>query len=388
MHFIGMCAVVMANNEEHLQIIYYPAYTVGSLILAIGVVGMAFLILSSSDNISPVKVVVGGIICGSAICGMHYVGQVGIINYWNLWSPWYILGSAIIAVVAATVALGIFFWQKSTWTNALWKRLLCAFGLAGAVSLMHWVSILGTSYAWRGNPDSIGGMSKDVSVWVCCALALFCCGVLLAFAVLWQYVSMLYAQKAKQVSLGLAYWDHEGRIMLNSSGLLPSSKITSSYAQHSFKDQFDVDHPIFSWLFRVSRNWSSVWDIVPHMRQHIRIGHSGSRSYSLDGISGDEPMNPATLFKELFCVTAHDLACSVEVPLMEVGSLYDKILDTGSIALQPRFWSQSAGTLNSFGTDRTDATARRPVTLGRGQVRVPSYIQTFFTDHSASFPCS
>ena len=349
--------------------VYSPAYTVGSLLLAIGVVGIAFLVLSSSESLSPLKIVIGGIICGAAICGMHYVGQLGLINYWNVWDSRYILGSAAIAVVAATAALGIFFWQKSIWTNALWKRLLCACCLAAAVSLMHWVSILGTSYAWQGNPGLVNGVKRKESIWVSSALALSCCTILLAFTILWRHVSSLSAKKARQISLALAYWDHEHRIMLNPSGLLPSTKITRSYVQHSFKNQFDIDHPIFSWLFRVSRNWSCVRDNIANMRQHIRSENPSARSYSLDGVSGDKDTETSLTFKQLFCVAAHDLACSLDVPLTEIGVLFDKVLDTGSVTLRHKAWSHRAATITSHDTNDTSSIRSHAMTLGRGQVR-------------------
>lgn len=367
MHFIGMCAIVMDGNAPDMQIIYAPSYIVGSLVLAIGVVGIAFFVFSSSNGISPLQTVSGGLICGAAVCGMHYLGQVGMVNYSNVWDPKYVAGSALIAVVAAAVTLGIFFWQKSVWTNRLWKRLLCAVGLSGAVASMHWTAIMGASYAWQGNPWLSSGWNKTDAVWVCCALGLSCCGVLLAFGVLWQYVSMLYAQKARQVSIALAYWDPEGKLMLNSTGLLPSAKITRSYIQRSFKEQFDADHPIFIWLFRLSRNWHCVSGIVPCMKQHKRSEHADFRSYSLDGANGENRPDPILAFKELFCVAAYDLAGSLGLPLASIGVLYDKILDTACISPQPMGFSPNA-TIRSSHTQETAPSPLRGMTLGRGQV--------------------
>ena len=362
----------MADGSEDLQILYSPGYTVGSLLLAIGVVGLAFFVFSSTGSVTPIQIVGGGIICGSAICGMHYLGQAGMTNYWNVWDWRFILGSAIIAVVAATIALGTFFWQKAVWTNRLWKRLLCALGLAGAVSLMHWVAILGDSYAWQGELGSSSGWSKTDAVWVCGALAISCCGVILAFGVLWRYVSMLYAQKAQQVSVALVYWDPDGKIMLNSSGLLPTSKIARSFGQQSHKEHFDTDHPIFSWLFRASRNWRCISDFVPYMRQHTRSQKLGSRSASLDGSNTEKyPSDPSVTFKELFCLAVHDLAYALDFPLREAGVLYDKILDTGSITPQPRLFSATAATTRSeTSTGGTERSPYQTMTLGRGQVRI------------------
>ena len=129
-----------------MQIAYSPGFTAGSFLLPIIVVGLAFWLFSVSDSVTVIGTVVGGLTTGFAVCGMHYLGQGGIANYQTVYDWKFILGAAIIAVVASTIALGVFFYFKSTWTNAWWKRFLCALLLAVAVSGMHWCATFGTSY--------------------------------------------------------------------------------------------------------------------------------------------------------------------------------------------------------------------------------------------------
>jgi NO-binding membrane sensor protein with MHYT domain len=150
MHFIGNRAITMFNGEPELQIDYSPGFTAGSFFLPIIFVGIAFMTFKNTETINVWRTGVGGFICGSAICGMHYLGQLGIDNYTNVWDVRYIVGSAVIAVVAATAALGVFFHFKFAWTNAWWKRGLCALLLASAVSGMHWVATAGTNYRSKG----------------------------------------------------------------------------------------------------------------------------------------------------------------------------------------------------------------------------------------------
>ena len=47
MHFIGMQAIIMADGEDYLQIVFSTSFTVGSIFLPIGVVGFAFWIFST-----------------------------------------------------------------------------------------------------------------------------------------------------------------------------------------------------------------------------------------------------------------------------------------------------------------------------------------------------
>lgn len=370
MHFIGMEAIIMANGEPELQIVYSPSFTVGSIFLPIGVVGFAFWIISSSSSsrreASPWRIALGGLVSGTAICGMHYLGQAGMLNYDNVWNWRFILASAIIAVTAATIALGVFFYLKSKWINALWKRTLCALSLAVAVSLMHWTAIIGTGYSWRGMTGYSSVLTRTSAVWICGALALSCCIVLLTFAILFQFIRRKYLQKAQQVSIALAYWDPNGKLMINAGGLLPSSKITKSYLERSSKDTFDTEHPIFSWMFRVTRHWPSVYDLVPSMRQHVRVELEDDTA-SLSGTNSKD-QDYASLIKQLFCVACADLALLVDEPLKNVGVLYDRIINTSSLSTRARLFAGSAPPPTVSTTMDLENGITRPVALGRGQV--------------------
>lgn len=176
MHYIGNRAITMSNGQRELQIQYSAAYTAASFFLPICVVSLAFFILNLSEKVEIIKVAVVGVLTGAAVCGMHYMGQGGISNYYVAYAWPYVLGSALIAVTAATVALGVFFYLKSTWTNTWWKRALCAALLAASVSGMHWIASVGTIYRLRHQPRKAGGLTRQGTVvivlcLVCCSLA-------------------------------------------------------------------------------------------------------------------------------------------------------------------------------------------------------------------------
>ena len=165
MHYIGNRAIAIADGRPNLEIEYSPGYTAGSFILPIVAVTMAFFVFNIKEKITILWTLLGGTMSGIAIVGMHYLGLGGIINYQPL-VPWKsVLGSAIIAVSASTLALGTSFYLKSRWTASWWKRLLCALLLAVAVSSSHWISTVGTAYRCKANynqPDV--GLSRDESV--------------------------------------------------------------------------------------------------------------------------------------------------------------------------------------------------------------------------------
>lgn len=164
MHYIGNRAIVMADGQAYLQIQYNPGYTAGSFFLPVCVVAVAFYLFSVSEKVSILGTLVGGLLVGSAVCGMHYMGQKGIANYTPIYAWRKVLGSAIIAVAANTIALGVFFYFKSAWTNSWWKRLACAALLAVSVSGMHWLATVGTVYRIKPDMRKVTGLSREATV--------------------------------------------------------------------------------------------------------------------------------------------------------------------------------------------------------------------------------
>ena len=155
----------MASGEPEYQIQYSPGFTAGSFFLPVCVVAVAFYFFSVFENVSILGTLMGGLLVGSAVCGMHYMGQKGIANYHPSYSWKNILGSAIIAVVANTIALGVFFYLNLTWTDSWWKRMSCASLLAVSVSGMHWVATVGTVYHMRIEMmEKANGLSREATV--------------------------------------------------------------------------------------------------------------------------------------------------------------------------------------------------------------------------------
>ena len=98
---------------------------------------------------------------------MHYMSQIGLANYATSYAIGYVFGSAVIAIFTNTVALGIFFYMKTTWTDSWLKRGLYASLMAVSVSGMHWVATVGCTYRLTsleptGN-GALGGLSRQAT---------------------------------------------------------------------------------------------------------------------------------------------------------------------------------------------------------------------------------
>lgn len=171
MHFIGNRAIVLGQGEMDIQIIYNVAFTGTSFVLPVVVLLVAFYSVGVEEKASYIRILIGGLLTGSSVCGMHYVGQLGIANYRCSYAVANVVGSAIIAVFSSTTALGIFFRWRASWTNSWWRRGGCACLLAAAVSGMHWTAAVGTTY-WSRDESIRNGtsLSRSQVVIVCAVL--------------------------------------------------------------------------------------------------------------------------------------------------------------------------------------------------------------------------
>ena len=117
--------------------------------------------------------------------------------------------------------------------------------------------------------------------------------------------------------------------MVLPDGTLPMKTITDTFSERSFEECFGKSHHIFHWIYRTSRNWRSVVDLLPGMRRHLR-------SYTAIPSGGQAYDEYSTLFQEMFCVAAKELADATHQPLETVGVLYEDIMITGGVAAAPK----------------------------------------------------
>lgn len=163
MHYIGNRAIQIDHGQVELQIAYSSGFTALSFFMPIIVLLVAFVALGTNEKVSWWRVAFGGTLAGTAICGMHYLGNASINNYVCIYTVPNVVGAALIAVAASIIALSVFFVLRSSWTNSWWKRGMTAVTLAGAVSGMHWCASTGTQYKLVALNET-GGLSRSVTV--------------------------------------------------------------------------------------------------------------------------------------------------------------------------------------------------------------------------------
>lgn len=149
----------------------------------------------------------------------------------------------------------------------------------------------------------------------------------------------------------------------------------------TFDEEFNTAHPVFQWIFRVSRNWLGISDLIPSMREHLQTtgylqtnspNHGMSNRASFD--TEDDSSYSAT-FRELFCVTAQEIAKTLDMSLHHLGCLYEDVLTTGTL-MNRALWTANYGTRTIIAADVAtsskdiEAGIVNPILFGKGQMLV------------------
>ncbi|KAM4060952.1 MHYT domain signaling protein [Hirsutella rhossiliensis] len=303
MHFIGNRAIYILDGREDLQIAYSTGMTVLSLLVPIFVLLLAFLAVSVNGRIRWWRIGLAGLLSGGAICGMHYLADASISNYQTSYQIGYVVGAALIAVSAT-------------------------------VSGMHWCAAVGTSYRLLQVHSVKEGMSRRETLIMVICLSVAACAVMTISGIYSGWIRRDYASKSQQVVLAAAVFDEEGRIMVNQEGFLPSEVVTDTFVSRSHNEVFDTTHPLFHWMYRASRNWTSVAALTDKMANHI--GHLSQDRYNsrmrvkLVEEDGSLVRHYDHLICELFSLAALALAYKMKDVLVHAGTLWEEIFATGN----------------------------------------------------------
>ena len=339
MHFIANRAIDLHHNHSHAhQIIYSPSFTALSFFLPILVLLFAFYLLGGIDRAKPPFVLVSGFLTGAAIVSMHFVGNLGISNWTCKYQLANVVGAAIIAVAASLLALLILvrLHQRQHWTDNWWKRFFCAGVLASAVSAMHWVATVGTTYMLKTSTRQHGGTSRTQTVIVCAVLSLLACVVLLCVEMLRSKQRRTSKLRRQQVVLACVWFDQSGHILLGPEANLPRRKICDRYVETNFgEDELNWPGRTFLRVSRASRYWTSLKDLIPTMAVELEAA-LGSRRFvssherSIRSSHDEGSSEFGIMFEKLFCVAARHLSDTMHESIENVGVLFEESLETGT----------------------------------------------------------
>lgn len=341
MHFIGNRAIVLGNGDPRYQLVYDSGYTVLSFFLPVIGLTASFSAAEYQYNLAWIHwsaLICTGVFAGLSIVGMHYVANFGVENTVMDYSNRFIAASFIIAVGDCLAVLILFYTLREKWISAWWKRVMCAMALAAGVSAMHFLAATGCTYKVMAYNSSAQIRSRNIQVVIagvmCGASALLVMGGLLIA----RSKEARVKTRSQKVMVACAMFDPAGRILVTTEGILPAREITDKYNHRTFDEEFDTGHPVFQWIFRVTHNWASVRTLLPKMKSHlharkedVEVGSRPNSSTSSAMYDSETYNDFAFLFQERFCTAAASMALSMNLPIENLGVLYDNVIETGTL---------------------------------------------------------
>lgn len=174
------------------------------------------------------------------------VGQFAVDFFVLQYKVAYIAGAVVIACVAVTAALCIFFKLREQWESQWYKRLGCSLLMALAVCGMHYTAMAGTIYYRPG--DSISPPKPPIQtgalIGIIVGIVVVACAVLLYVGVKSNYARMKRkrawlarnAEHYRRLIIHSVMFDSGNRILVKTDGSLASKIVT---------DDFDVSKNYF-----------------------------------------------------------------------------------------------------------------------------------------------
>ena len=193
MHFMGMVAL-----DLNVASSYGILETVVSLVAAIACTSVSLIIVSTRPE-DILRILGAGLLLGAGVVAMHYLGMFGMkIGGYIIWDMKTVAISAVIAVVAATVALWLAFN-----TQQLSARLGAALLMACAVCAMHYTCMSAAEFVCT-TPNRLAAVQGEwlvssIGLSSMVAVSAFAMATLISLDLAMQWMQRSVLAKASQV---------------------------------------------------------------------------------------------------------------------------------------------------------------------------------------------
>jgi PAS domain S-box-containing protein len=155
MHYVGMLAFRLSVPVEY----DWPTVVI-SLLAAIFASAIALFVVSR-ERMGLHALLTGGLLMGSAIAGMHYIGMAAMrLPAMCHYSPVLLVLSVVLAVLISLVALGLTFRSREETVSWSWRRLVSALVMGAAIPVMHYTGMAAASFT----PSSFGNENPSHSL--------------------------------------------------------------------------------------------------------------------------------------------------------------------------------------------------------------------------------
>lgn len=167
MHFIAMLGYGLAE-----EISFDVGLTSTSALIAILVTGVGIYVVTRGERVPPARLGTAGLLTGLGITAMHYTGMAAMRVQADVTYDLRIVAlSAVIAVVAATAALGL-----ATKVRTAWAVAVSAAAMGLAVCGMHYTGMAALTLERDPNaphPGGVDALSFVLPIFLSATLVLF-----------------------------------------------------------------------------------------------------------------------------------------------------------------------------------------------------------------------
>jgi PAS domain S-box-containing protein len=192
MHYVGMLALTLP-----VEVFYDWPTVLLSLLAAILASAIALFVVSRRD-MSLSRVCVGGVLMGTGIAGMHYIGMEAMrLPAMCQYSPALLTLSVALAIAISMVALWLTFHLKDEIAGAIRRKMGGAVIMGAAIPVMHYTGMAAVSFmpmASSGNMNHSVGISSLGAVVIGVATVL-----VLGLTILTSLIDRRFSAHASQV---------------------------------------------------------------------------------------------------------------------------------------------------------------------------------------------
>jgi PAS domain S-box-containing protein len=150
MHYIGMLAYSLP-----VPIFYHWPTVLLSLLAAILASAVALFVVSRNE-MGPLRIGMGGLLMGSGIATMHYVGMDAMrLPATCHYSVGLVALSVVLAIVISLVALWLTFHLRAQTNFMSWQKLASATLMGAAIPVMHYTGMAAATFRFTAVPPDL-----------------------------------------------------------------------------------------------------------------------------------------------------------------------------------------------------------------------------------------
>ncbi|MEB3767055.1 EAL domain-containing protein [Acinetobacter sp. MD2] len=255
LHFIGMFACSLPKG-------FYFDVGLTTVSYFIACVASSFAVwLTTRPTLPPSRLMIGAVLMGLGISGMHYTGMLGLIvpNHHIYYDPTIVICSILIAIASFAITFNLIFKSREKLQHQSYKRLLIAFSMALGIGGMHYTGMLATSFV----PDNQLLLSEHYRAGdkVFLMMVVFISGLVLLAGYFIASLEIRLEQRNRD--LMLANQELENLAIQDHLTKLPNRLFLEKYAKQII-EQHQHNHQKFALLYIDIDRFKYVNDVYGH----------------------------------------------------------------------------------------------------------------------------